>query len=89
VGTEERGEGMNGVGFDRLSPPELTLLRISLPTDDEVRVGWALPLLDLPASQKTLAVQMQIEVLTGLWADPRAWCVRAFELAERERRVTH
>ena len=82
---------MSGFGssFDHLSPAELTLLRISLPTDDEVRAGWALPLLDLPAPQKALAVQAKIEVLTGMWPDPRAWCVRAFELAERERHATH
>ena len=76
---------MSTDALDHLTPAEKAMLRTSLPTDEEVMVGWALPLLDMPLAEKVLAVADKIEVLTGLWDDPRAWCVRALEAAQKER----
>jgi hypothetical protein len=74
---------MSADALDHLTAAEKTVLRISLPTDDEVMIGWATPLLDLTPAQKALAVADQMAVLEGLWDDPRAWCVRALEMAGR------
>jgi len=76
-----------GDALDRLSPAEKVQLRACLPTEDEIKVGWATPLLDKSDLERRVLVAAQLEVLEILEADPAAWCARALALAEKERRA--
>ena len=65
--------------LENLTDEEKVLLRESLPTLEEVMIGWALPVIAAPPGQQRLMVAAQVEVLTGLWEDPEAWCVEAIK----------
>ena len=71
--------------LDRLPEADKVYLRSCLPTDAELKLGWALPVLAAPEGERAILVAAQLEVLEPLWADPEAWCRQALELALAER----
>jgi len=70
--------------LDNLTPAEMEYLRSTLPTEEEVMVGWAMPLLARPEAERRDQAAWKIAVLDGLYDDPQAWVERAFELAAEE-----
>jgi len=71
--------------LDNLTPAEKKRLRASRPTEDELKVGWATPLLDKSDLERRVLVACQLEVLDGIEEDPAGWCRAALALAEKER----
>jgi len=70
--------------LDNLTPAEKEYLRSTLPTEEEVMLGWATPVLAAPAAARLTLVASQIAVLRGLWDDPAGWCSQALKLAAEE-----
>jgi hypothetical protein len=70
--------------LDGLTDRQRETLRKTLPSERDVMLGWALPLLERPAGERPSRVADQVEVLRGIRADPEAWCVKAIELAQIE-----
>ena len=67
--------------LDNLTPAEKEYLRGTLPTEEEVMVGWATPVLAASELERRSLVADKIEVLRGLYDDPAGWCARALKLA--------
>jgi len=78
-----------GDALDNLTPAEKEYLRGTLPTEEEVMLGWALPVLAAPAAERATRVASQLAVLRGLWDDPESWCARALALAAKARGDRH
>ena len=70
--------------LDNLTPAEKEYLRGTLPSEEDVMLGWALPLLAAPEAERRDQAAWKIAVLEGLYDDPQAWVERAFELAAAE-----
>ena len=68
--------------FPHLTWVERQEMQSSLPTDTDLMLGWALPVLALTGPERKVMVAAQIEVLTGRYEDPVAWCVAAIRLTE-------
>ena len=69
--------------FPTFTPAEKAYLRGCLPSEEEVIVGWALPVLARPASERAVLIAAEVEVLENLCADPISWCYDALTLAEK------
>lgn len=67
--------------LENLTPAEMKYLRGCLPTEDELMVGWATPVLAASELERRSLVADKIEVLRGLYDDPAGWCARALRLA--------
>ena len=75
----------NRHGFPAFTAEEKAWLRDTcLPTETEVMLGWALPLLSKLPIERRVLVAAQIEVLDGIQEDPVSWCARALQLALEE-----
>jgi len=75
--------------LDNLTDSEKEYLRGCLPTEEEVMLGWAMPVLAAPATERATRVASQLAVLRGLWDDPEGWCARALALAAKARGDRH
>jgi hypothetical protein len=75
---------VSAADFPVFTEKEKAYLRSTLPTEEEVMLGWALPVLGRPPVECRVLVAAQIEVLEGFDPDPAGWCARALELAARE-----
>ncbi len=71
-------------GFPAFTDEEKARLRECLPTERDVMLGWAMPLLSKSPLERRVLVAAQIEVLDGINEDPAGWCARALELARAE-----
>ena len=69
--------------LDNLTEAEQEVIRASLPTTEEVMIGWATPVLAASEIERRLLISAQVQVLDGLSADPSAWCRDALLLARR------
>jgi hypothetical protein len=67
-----------------LTETEKEEVRDSLPTDEELKIGWALPVLRASESERRIMVGAQIEVLSVFEEDPKGWCREALRLAGKE-----
>lgn len=75
--------------LDNLTPAEKEYLRGCLPTEQEIMLGWALPVLAAPASARATLVASQIEIVEPFWDDPEEWCREALKLARAEKAARH
>ena len=75
---------MTADDFPQFTEAEREHLRSCLPTEEEIMVGWAMPLLKASPPERRVLVAAQLEVLDGLQDDPAAWCARALQLAAGE-----
>jgi len=71
--------------LDNLTTAEKLFLAGCLPTEDELMIGWAMPVLAAPEAERVTLVAAQIAVLKGLYEDPAGWCARALMLAHNAR----
>ena len=67
--------------LDNLTAKEKDYLRSTLPTEEELKIGWAKPVLAASEVERRSLVVGQIEVLRGLDDDPVGWCARALRFA--------
>lgn len=81
--SSSRPNGAEGTGdaLDNLTDAEKEYLRGCLPTEEEVMVAWATPVLAASEMERRSLVTDKIEVLRGLYDDPAGWCARALALA--------
>ena len=55
-----------GDALDNLTPAEMEYLCSTLPTEEEVMVGWATPVLAASTTERRVLVAAQIEVLDAV-----------------------
>lgn len=67
--------------LDNLTDEEKLFLRSTLPTEEEVMIGWATPVLTASPVERRVLVASKIEVLEAFHEDPEGWCARALALA--------
>ena len=67
---------------------EKEYLRGCLPTEAELMISWATPVLAASPVEQRVLIAAQIEVLDaaagGFYADPAGWCSEALRLAAAE-----
>ena len=69
--------------LDSLTDEQMDYLRSTLPTEEEVMIGWATHVLAASEIERRILISAQVQVLDGLSADPSAWCRDALLLARR------
>jgi hypothetical protein len=67
--------------LDNLTAAEKARLMDCIPSEWDVMVGWATPVLAAPMTERRVLIAAQMQVLSGLYDDPQEWCRRALELA--------
>jgi hypothetical protein len=71
--------------LDSLTEEEMVRLNNCLPSEWDVMVGWATPVIAASPAERRVLIAAQMEVLDGLYDDPQKWCRHALELAEVSR----
>lgn len=70
--------------LDGLTEYQRKRLRATLPSEEDVMLGWALSVMRGPAGERPSRVADQVAVLRGLWDDPAEWCTEAMRFASEE-----